>query len=218
VGINAASTVWLFAGGESSADRQTFFTILNPTAAAPAAVTATYFDHHGTPIGSQTIVVDPLHRGNIKLNDVLPSARVATILTSNVPVVIERPMYEGTPNLGLARSGSVVFGRNGGALTWSFPDGSTANGDQTRLYLFNPGLKANQVQATFYGRSGAPLTQSYTLAPDSDTVIAANTVPGLPAGHFGVVLKSVGGQVIVAEMGTINPITQRATSVQGVAQ
>src|SRR5262249_52194677 len=41
------STVWIFAQGESSGDRQTFFTILNPNQAAPAAVTATFFDVTG---------------------------------------------------------------------------------------------------------------------------------------------------------------------------
>src|SRR6202043_3488954 len=110
----AASTIWLFAQGESSADRQTFFTILNPNQAAPAAVTATFFDKTGKPVGSQTIVVNPRRRGNIKLNDLLPSAEVAAVLTSNVPVVVERPLYQGPANLGLATSGSVIFGRNGG--------------------------------------------------------------------------------------------------------
>src|SRR6202022_433936 len=154
------------AQGESSADSQTFFTILNPNQAAPAAVTATFFDRAGRPIGAKTIVVDPLHRGNIKLNDVLPNAQVATVLTSNVPVVVERPLYQGPANLGLDRSGSVTFGRNGGGLSWGFPGASTAGGDQTQMYLFNPGLKAAAIHASFYTEAGAVVTQDYTLAPN----------------------------------------------------
>jgi hypothetical protein len=93
MGATSASTVWLFAQGESSGNRQTFFTILNPNQAAPAAVTATFFDRTGRPIGSKTVIVNALRRGNIKLNAALPNAQVATVLTSNVPVVVERPAY-----------------------------------------------------------------------------------------------------------------------------
>src|SRR5262249_25827390 len=145
VGITTASTVWMFAEALAAPDRQTFFTVLNPNQAAPAAVTATYFDKAGKPVGTQTVVTNPLRPGNIKLNDVLASAEVAAVLTSNVPVVAERPLYESSPDLGTAPSGSVVFGRNGGSLGWAFPDGSTGNGDQTQMYLFNPALKPVQV-------------------------------------------------------------------------
>src|SRR5664279_4575303 len=140
IGVTTTSTLWFFAQGQTSGDRQTFFTILNPNQAAPAAVTATFFDRTGKPVGSKTIVVNALRRGNIKLNDVLPNAEVATILTSNVPVVVERPDYNGPANLALASSGSVIFGRNGGGLSWALPGGSTADGTQSKIFLFNPGL------------------------------------------------------------------------------
>jgi len=218
IGVTGASTVWLFAGGESSGDSQTFFTILNPNEAAPAAVTATYFDRTGKPVGSQTIVVNPLHRGNIKLNDVLPNAQVATILTSNVPVVVERPTYNGPANLSLARSGSVTFGRNGGGLSWAFPGGSTANGTQSQIILFNPGLTFATLHATFYTDSGAMASLDLTLAPNSDTVLNVNAVPGLAAGHYGAVLTSTNNHVFLAEQSELNTGTQQATSTQGAAQ
>ena len=218
IGATSASTVWMFAQGQSSGDRQTFFTILNPNQAAPAAVTATFYDSTGKPVGAKTIVVNPLRRGNIKLNDVLANAQVATILTSNVPVVVERPVYNGPANLGLARSGSVIFGLNGGGLSWAFPGGSTANGTQSQLFLFNPGLKAATVHATFYTESGATASQDLALAPNSDTVLNVNTVPGLAAGRYGAVLKSTNNQVFLAEQSELNSSTQQATSTQGVAQ
>ncbi|MDB5077110.1 MAG: hypothetical protein JWO42_3289 [Chloroflexi bacterium] len=218
IGVTSASTVWLFAEGESAANRQTFFTILNPNQAAPAAITATFFDRAGKPIGAKTIVVDPLHRGNIKLNDVLPAAQVATILTSNVPVVVERPLYQGPANLAAAPSGSVIFGLNGGGLSWAFPGASNANGDQTQMYLFNPGLKPAQIRATFYGDDGSTVNQDYTLAPNSVSIVNANSVPGLHTGGFGTVLKSTNGQVFLAEVDVLNPTLQRASSIQGVSQ
>jgi hypothetical protein len=218
IGVTNTSTLWLFAQGQTSGDHQTFFTILNPNQAAPAAVTATFFDRTGKPVGSKTIVVNALRRGNIKLNDVLPNAEVATILTSNVPVVVERPDYNGPANLGLASSGSVIFGRNGGGLSWALPGGSTADGTQSQIFLFNPGLKAATVHATFYAESGATVTQDLTLLPYSDTVLNVNTVAGLAAGRYGVVLKSTNNQVFLAEQSELNTRTQQATSTQGVAQ
>lgn len=218
VGISTASTVWSFAQGPSASNRQTFFTILNPNQASPAAVTATFFDQTGKPVGAKTIVVNPLRRGNIKLNDVLPTAEVATVLTSNVPVVVERPLYQSSPNLGSAPSGSVIFGRNSGGFSWAFPTGSTANGDHTSLYLFNPGVKAAAVKLSFYTPTGGVVSQTRTLAPNSDTVIDVNGVDGVAAGPIGITLKSTNGQAFIAEQEVLNTTTQRASSTQGIAQ
>ncbi len=217
IGVTSASTVWLFAQGESGPNEQTFFTILNPNQAAPAAVTATFFDKTGRPVGSKTIIVDPLHRGNIKLNDVLPNAQVATTLTSNVPVVVERPFYIGPANLSQATSGSVIFGGNGGGLSWAFPSGSTAPGTQSQLFLYNPGLRAVVVHATFYSYTGTMVTQDYTLAPNSDTVLSVNGVPGLPPGSYGATLKSTHG-VFLAEQSDVDAQRGQLDSVQGIAQ
>jgi hypothetical protein len=217
IGVTSASTVWLFAQGESGPNEQTFFTVLNPNQAAPAAVTATFFDSKGRPVGSKTIIVDPLHRGNIKLNDVLPNAQVATTLTSNVPVVVERPYYLGPADLSQAPSGSVIFGGNGGGRSWAFPSGSTAPGTQSQLFLYNPGLKAVVVHATFYSYTGTMVTQDYTLAPNSDTVLPVNGVPGLPPGNYGATLKSAGG-VFLAEQSDVNAQRGQLDSVQGIAQ
>ncbi|HVA88866.1 MAG TPA: DUF5719 family protein [Chloroflexota bacterium] len=218
IGVTSASTIWQFAHGESAPNRQTFFTILNPNQAAPAAVTATFYDHTGRPVGSTTVIVDPLHRGNIKLNDVLPVAQVATVLTSNVPVVVERPSYSGPADLSQAMDGSVVFGQNGGGLSWAFPGGTTEPGNVSQIFLFNPGLKTVSVRATFYSDLGVMTTQDYSLAPNSDTVIGINSVPGLPQGRYGVVLKSTNGGVFLAEQSNVNAGLQQMGSTQGIAQ
>jgi hypothetical protein len=121
-------------------------------------------------------------------------------------------------HLGLDRSGSMTFGRNGGGLSWAFPGASTANGDQTTLYLFNPGLNPASIHATFYTEAGAEVTQDYSLAPNSVTLASANSVPGLGSTAFGVVLKSSNNQVFIAELGILNTAAQHAASMQGVSQ
>ena len=218
IGIASSSTVWLFAQGTTAPDRQTFLTILNPNQAAAATVTATLFDGSGKPVGARTIVVDPLHRGNIKINDIVSSADVAVAVTSSVPVVVERPQYVGPANLGLASSGSDVFGRNGAGASWTFPGGDSSGGNQESLYLYNPGLKTANVTATFYTSTGATFQQNLSLAANSRTVVNLNQVSGLPAGPFGFVVRSTNGQLFIAEQSTFNPNTHRYTSTQGIAQ
>jgi hypothetical protein len=128
-GSTLASTIWEFAQGEASANRQTFLTILNPNESSAATVTATFYNSKGNPVGNRTIVVNPLRRGNIKLNDMVPNGQVAMLVSSSVPVVVERPLYEGPANLDQATAGVVVFGRNGGGRTWLIPGGSQGNGN-----------------------------------------------------------------------------------------
>jgi len=56
------------------------------------------------------------------------------------------------------------------------------------------------------------------LAPNSDTVIGINSVPGLPQGRYGVVLKSTNGGVFLAEQSNVNAGLQQMGSTQGIAQ
>ena len=216
IGVVAASTVWQFAEGESAANRQTFLTILNPNPAAPAAVTATFYDRAGRPVGQKTIVVGALRRGNIKLNDLLPNAQVAAVVTSNVPVVVERPLYEGPADLGAVRSGSVVFGRNGGAVSWTFPGGSTTNGTVTKLYLFNPNLSPTQLMVTVYTNAGATRSETLTIGANAVGVVDAGSLVG--AADFGAVVRSTNGQPFIAELSQLNAARGQASSTQGIAE
>lgn len=218
IGVTSLSTIWMFAQSQATSDQQTFFTILNPNQSASAAVTATFFNSVGQPVGARTIVVDPLHRGNIKLNDVVPNATVATVVTSNVPVVVESPSYLGPADLTQARSGSVVVGRNGGGLSWAFPGGSTLNGGQTMMYLFNPGLQTAQVKATFYTDAGAVVTQTVAVTPNSDLTLNVASVPGMPVARFGAVLQSTNGEPFIAQQSVQNGTAPSYTTSEGVAQ
>ena len=155
VGITTASTVWLFAQADTSASRQAFLTILNPNQAAPAAVTATFYRHERSTAWGQDHRGQPVTAWEHQGEHVLSSATVSVVVSSNVPVVVERPQYEGPADLDKAQSGSDVFGRNGGATSWVFPGGSLGTGTQEQLYLFNPGTKTVQVRLTLYAATGA---------------------------------------------------------------
>ena len=122
-GTHTPATSWIFAEGTTVNKFQTFLTILNPNP-APALVTASFFGRTGGSLGSKTLLVAGRSRANLKENDFLSASGIATVLTSNLPVVVERPEYFGSPN-GANIAGSDVFGRNGAGVRWSFPGGNT---------------------------------------------------------------------------------------------
>ena len=140
------------------------------------------------------------------------------LITSNVPVVVERPQYEGPSDLNKAVSGSDVFGRNGGASSWLFPGGSIGTGNQEQIYLFNPSLKPVQIRLTMYAATGTSVQRALALAVNSRSSLDLTSIGGLPAGQVGVQLQTTNGQVFIAERLELNAAHQTASSTQGIAQ
>jgi hypothetical protein len=217
-GSTTASTVWQFAQGNAAGDRQTFLTILNPNQSSDATVSATFYDNNGRPAGYKTIVVDALRRGNIKLNDVLPSGNVAMLVSSNVPVVVESPLYIGPANLDQVTAALVVYGRNGGGLTWLFPGGGLTNGQTNDYYFYNPGLLENTVVGTFYTGNGQTVEASIVLRPNSTGHLSTASIAGLANRTYAVRFTSKNKQVFVVQQRTHNSAAGQFDGTQGIAE
>jgi len=221
-GINVPATSWLFAEGTTTTRFQTFLTILNPNTMA-TQVTASFYGRAGDTLGSRTILVPGLSRANIKLNDFLHASGIASVVTANAPIVVERPEYFGSPNApGVA--GSDVFGRNGAGIAWSFPGGTTSNSGLVSarrrefLLIYNPSARTVVVDATFYGSDGAVMTRRIVIPPRVRHNVDVNRlVPGVTAQH-GITLRGVNGVGFVAEQTIFAPDYSSLTSSQGVAQ
>ncbi len=214
-GINTAATSWIFAEGTTTTRFQTFFTILNPNAVS-SLVTATFYDPRGVPLDSRTILVPGLSRANIKLNDVLRASGIATVVTANLPVVVERPEYFGSPNVPYV-AGSDVFGRNGAGLSWAFPGGTTTNRREF-LLIYNPSAKTVSINATFYGSDGSVVTRSFAVPPTVRYNLDINRLlPGLMPEHS-IVLSAANGVGFVAEQTVFAPDFSALDSTQGFAQ
>ncbi len=216
-GTALAATSWQFAEGSSANGFQTFFTILNPST-QPATVTALFFDTTGHLLGGHTILVASGHRGNIRINDTVHISSVATTVTSNVPIVVERPLYFGDPNKGRT-GGSIVFGRNGTAQRWTFPEGNTTAGSHEFLLALNPNASPLPLQATFYLENGQTVTQGFTVPAGARLTITVNRdVPGLPASIHGTRLASTNGRGFIAEQSVYNADLSAGYSAAGLAQ
>jgi len=218
-GATTPATEWLFAAGTTANGVQTIYTVLNPGNVA-ATVTASFYAQNGGALGSRTLSVGPRSRATINLGDTVQGGTIAAVVTSNQGVVVERAEYTGS--YATAKSGSVVFGRNGAGVRWTFPAGNTTppsgttQGVDEALVLFNPSSVTVPVTATFYDNTGRVVTRQYTIAPTAHTTIAVNTL-GLDPQH-GVVLQSGNGQGFIAEQGITTIDARTFESSQGLAQ
>ena len=195
-GANATATSWIFAEGTTTTRFQAFLTILNPHPAT-AQVTASFFGKTGNSLGTRTLVVPPVSRANLKFSDFLHATDIASVVTSNLPIVVERPIYFGSPNDPKV-AGSDVFGRNGAALSWTFPGGNTAERNEF-LLIYNTSAKTVDFDAIFHGDNGTVTTKRLAAAPGVRSTVNVNTlVPGVTAQHS-VTLQAINKEGFVAE-------------------
>jgi hypothetical protein len=198
-GATDTHTTLLFAEGSTNNGFEEYLTMLNPSATQQAQVTATFYDRQGHTLGTKTIVVDPLHRGNIRVNDVVQNTAISTRLQSTSPIVAERAMYFGAPNGGSA-GGTVVFGRPAPQNGWAFATGDTQPGHSEFELLFNPNAASSTIQASYYADNGQVVQQTFTLPGNTRmNVDVTQAVPGLARGYHGVILHTLNGVSFIAE-------------------
>ncbi len=214
-GINTPTTSWAFATGRAAMGFQTFLTILNPNTTG-TYVTASFFGQTGGSLGSHTVYVAGLSRANIKLNNVLGAANgIASVVSSNMPVVVERPEYAGSPN-GINVAGSDVFGRNGAGLAWTFPSGDL-NIHNDMVVLYNPSVKTAAIDVTAYGTNGQTVTKRIDVTPTAHYNLDVRTLgPGLTS-QSGLTVRAANGVGIIAEQVTFGAGYSGMSSTQGFA-
>jgi len=146
-----------------------------------------------------------------------PTRGAASVLTSDQPLVVERPEYSGAPN-GMRAAGSDVFGRNGVAPRWSFPGGATRRGQREVLLLDNPSAATVRVVVTLYGSDGRTAQQHATLPPNGqDTLDVGRSFPGATGLH-GVSVTSTNGGGFLAEQAVFASNGSTVQRTQGLAQ
>jgi len=217
VGTNLSAVNWYFAEGSTLNNFETYLTVLNPNANQAAFVTASYFSATGASLGNQTIRVDALRRGNFKLNDYIRANAISTIVSSNAPVVVERPLYFGPPNGGPS-GGSDVLGRNGTATSFSFPEGNTSTMKEF-LLLLNPTNRTANVRVRFYTTGGQVVTRTFSVTPFTRRNLDVNReVTNLPAGDHGSIVESTNGVGVVVEQSIFSADFRSGSSSQGIVR
>ncbi len=141
---NATNTTFYFAEGDSrqgSSTYYTYITILNPSQTSTAHAHITYYSH-GSVVGTENVNVGPMQRGTGTPVAVGLHQQVAIKVTSDIGVVVERPMYfkDNIPTAGgwttgaASAVGATSLGANTGS-DWLFAEGYTGNGTNFQEYL-----------------------------------------------------------------------------------
>jgi len=140
-GVRSAGESWYFAEGTTRSNFQEYLCLMNPTGLDINA-TIQYLGQWGT-VKTDTRVLAANSRTTLNVNtEVGPDQDVSMYVTSDGPIVAERPMYFQYIPAALAYQlwggGHDTAGAQFAAYRWEFAEGTTRDGFQTYLCIANP--------------------------------------------------------------------------------
>jgi phage terminase large subunit-like protein len=198
VGAAAPAKTFYFAEG-TTRDNTTdgsfeeWICIQNPNK-AEADVDITYWtDQEGT--RTQSVKVGPLSRSTVDVKlEIGPDVDTAFKLVSDVPILVERPMY--FDYHGVRAGGHNVMGCDKPRRSFYFAEGTTIEGFDTYVAVLNPQTAAANVRFTFMIEGEANKTLDVQIASSKRETI--NIAPTTGAGK-NVSIKVTSDRPIVAE-------------------
>jgi endoglucanase len=227
-GANSAATHWYFAEGTTLASGKNGFneylTLQNPSAVNSAHVTLRYVDDAGN-VTVRTPSINPQSRLTIEVfNPLYGVGRgvegVSTEITSDQPIVAERPMYMSWDfGSGLVAGATDVLGATSTQTLFGFAALSTVSGNNDYLTLQNPGSAAASVTIDYYSTAGK-VTRALTVNSHTRvTVEVFGATNGLGPGVeiAGVIVTSTNAVPILVEKPTYSTIATAygATDTKG---
>ncbi len=170
---SAASQEWYFAEGYTGAGFDTYILVFNPQNAVAHVdlrmmTPASTLEH--------SLEVAPLARCTVRLNDIMPGAEIATVLTADTPVVAERAMYFDKDGI---KGGSVVMGAGSPSEEQYFAEGFTGGEFDEWLLFANPSDNTVTAITSFQRSDGVTIERETLLQPRSRATIHVDEVPGL---------------------------------------
>jgi autotransporter-associated beta strand protein len=203
-GVPAPSRSWFLAEGATGSFFTTFVLLSNPQN-VPANVTVQFLLDTGETITESRSIAG---NGRLTINvgaepdPRLKNAAVSTVVTSDVPIVVERSMYW-IGDVVPWTEGSNSFGVVGSGTHWGLAEGRVGTGSHFHTYILlaNPQTTAANVTVTYLRENGAaPIVKTYTVQPTSRFNIDVNSVsPDLHDESFGADVQVTNGVPIVVE-------------------
>jgi N-acetylmuramoyl-L-alanine amidase len=174
-GTNQPSTTWYFAEGYTGVGFEEWLCLLNP-GDQPANVKIEYLSQGGL-LQEEERVLHPWQRDTVYVNEAIgPDHEVSMLVTSDLPVVAERPMY--FLYHGKWDGGHVSTGANKPSQTWYFAEGYTGPGFEEWLCLLNPNPEPNLVSITYQVQGGGNVTDEELVPPFSRRTVDVNLRAG----------------------------------------
>ncbi len=213
------STTWFMAEGATHSGFKLFYLIGNPDA-LPADVEIRYLRPAPLPPIVRTYAVAPHSRRDVWVNledPELAATDVSAVITSSVPVVVERSMYLDTGGL-LLGAGTSTTASPEPRMKWYFAEGAVGDYFDTYLLMLNPGTADAQVTVTYLLPAGAPVVAQYVVPAGSRSGIWVDVEAQLPADtSFSTIVESTNGVPLVVERAMWWPGPTAATWNEGHA-
>ncbi|GAC1567843.1 MAG: hypothetical protein NVS3B14_15140 [Ktedonobacteraceae bacterium] len=220
------STKWYLAEGHVGNHFQEWLTLENPSVGSYAHAVVNYLLRGKAPF-SQSLTLNPSTRTTINVNGVLGvnsnsnvGQDVSLYVTSDIPIVAERPIYFDFLNNTLG--GSDIVGQTQTSMHFTFANGETLPGYYTFITALNPIGQPTATVTVSYFSGGAMIGQASMAIPagQRNTLVANNT---LPVGKtFYMQVDSTQPVVVESPMyfrtsvGGVGNLVQGGSSVQGV--
>lgn len=186
----SAATRWYFAEGYTGGSFTEYLTLANP-GQTNANVTVQYLLGSGGPI-SKSYVVNANTRSTITVNREVGSGQsVSMVVTSDQPIVAERPMYFTYTSLPgyTIPGGTDVVGATQLGTQFDFGYLDTTPGHDTWLTILNQNASAMTVSIQYFGAGGGAATSvSHTISANSRGTVHVNA-EGLPAGTYSALVS-----------------------------
>jgi uncharacterized repeat protein (TIGR01451 family) len=204
-GVTAPASTWYFAEGATGTFFNTFLLLMNPQE-FDARVTLRYLLDAGQTVDVEKVVPA---RGRLTVNIGIESdarlhaASVATLITSDRPIVAERSVYwptaESTPAWGESHTS---HGAPAAAPRWALAEGRTGGplNFHTYVLLANPGSQPVETTVQFLAAGAPPVVRAYTVpAMSRFTVDVSAAAPELLDQSFITLIETTGDAPIVVE-------------------
>lgn len=221
-----ASTKWYLAEGHVGNHFQEWLTLENPSVGSPARVTVNYLLRGKGPF-SQALTLNPSTRSTINVNDALrvnsnssAGQDVSLYITSDIPIVAERPIY--FTFLGNTLGGSDIVGQTQTAMHFTFANGETLPGCYTFITALNPIGQPTATVTVSYFSGGSMIGQdSMTIPAGQRNTLVANNKLGTGKTFY---IQVDSNQPVVVErplyfrasVPGVGSVVQGGSSVQGV--
>lgn len=164
VGETAPGVEWFLAEGYCEWNFETWICILNP-GDEPANVTINYRRGDGAPLPEQIRTVAGKSRSTIYVNQVVGKGEFSFHITSDQPIVVERPIYFSYRYMWDGGHNNMASDRAAGK--WYLSEGSTRHGIETYLCIFNPRDVEQRVIVNYMLENSAAEVVEFTIPPYS---------------------------------------------------
>lgn len=188
LGATSLGTQFAFAYLDTTANHDTYLTILNQNSVAIEALVHYYPSGGGTPT-NRPHTIPARSRYTIKVNNeglgqgtfsavVTLSATSGGAYPAQALGLVERPMYVVDATTDYTGAADVI-GVPAGSTNWNFAEGYTSSTFRERYILANPlSITASRATVTFYRTDGSSVSQTVPLQPGQQVVVDANSILG----------------------------------------